>query len=91
MTAKEMALNLLHNFIELQLENAALKAVLSNLLVDGKFLDWEPMVQQVMADKIVRDDLYARYAGIEKSILDSIDDHAVALALLTLPSKGRPN
>ena len=27
MTAKEMALNLLHNFIELQLENAALKAV----------------------------------------------------------------
>ena len=84
MTPKEMALEILHRLNRLETRHHAMEGLLGTLCLDGKPLNWEPLVQETIENQARTgpDALDEKYARIQQSVLDSQDDHSSILALL---------
>jgi len=83
-TEKEAAIALLHKLIDMRVENCALKGVVSMFkrAEENSLLDWRPLVEEVLANGIVRDDVRAKYAHIEESLRAQSDSDSAVLKLL---------
>ena len=88
-SSRELAVALLHNLVDLEIERLAM----ANLLDFARHpetnqpLIWRPMVQP-NRDEILRGIVYAKYAEIERELLESTSDCPDALSHLESVSKG---
>lgn len=79
--ANEIAVAVLHHVKQLELENAALRAVLDTLRQETT-LDWRAMVNQILSTPSFEQIVREQFEGIEHSIADISDFHTAASALV---------
>jgi hypothetical protein len=82
-TNQELAITLLHRLVHLEVEHAAMQAVLNNSLdcKTNRLLDWRPLVEKARAETEQSLPLL-QYSDIEQQLLSSTPECPRALPLL---------
>ena len=88
---RDLLVRIADSFERLELENAALKAIMENALPQPGEAPLQTQLQELIHDAAPQNPIHTRYEGLREEIQEAYENHQLQELLMTFPPAGEPN
>jgi hypothetical protein len=88
---RDLLIRIADSFERMELENAALKAVMQNAMPHPGEAPLQTQLEELIEEAAPQNPIHTRYEALREEIQEAYENHQLQQLLMTFPPAGEPN